>query len=192
MKWVGTAALVACVPFLLFTPWLFGPLAAGVNGLHFSLLGGSSSSPTIASFGVLSVGLILVAAAAFHLERPKLAAAAGAGLLIVALLALLKFSISDPVLLTRLANETDWTQALHPFLNKYFPNTFRKEPGLWNELSFDTLFDRLYSGWYFLALTWYLLPLVAVSILASAVPMIDRRGRLRIIPAPSARWHVSS
>jgi tetratricopeptide (TPR) repeat protein len=186
MKLLGSVAAALGVALFLFAPWVFGPISTAVNGLHFSLFGSSRSSPGLGSFGVLSAILVIVAAAGLLLRRAAFACAAGAGLLVVALWAWLHIAVGDPHLLDRIANETAWTQAFQPFIARYVPGNFTPEPELWSQLSFDTLFDRLYSGWYFLALTWYLVPGIGVFLFFAGAHVIDRPDSAAIAAAAVA------
>jgi hypothetical protein len=190
MKWLGLAVLALCLPLLLFVPWVFGPISAGVRGISFSFLGETSTSPSLGSFGVLAAALVIIAALAFQLRTPVLAFAAGVAMLVVALWAWLSISVGDPVLLARVAYGTEWARASRPFITQYTPGNFWTEPAFWTsltpgavELSFDTLLDRLWSGWYFLDFGWYFVPIIGVSLIAASARAIDRRHLARIASA---------
>jgi tetratricopeptide (TPR) repeat protein len=185
MKWLGTAALALCLPPLLFVPWVFGPISAGVRGISFSFLGESSTSASLASFGVLTAAMVVIAAIGFQLRAPEIAFGAGWGLLIVALWAWLWIAVGDPALLTRVAYGTEWTRASRPFITHYMPGNYRPEPSLDRELSFDTLLDRLQSGWYFLSFGWYFVPIIGLCLIAASARAVDRRYRARVVLAAS-------
>ncbi len=103
------------------------------------------------SFGILAVVILIAAAGSILAHRPGLQGLLGLLLILLTLLAYLRVAVGDSQLLLALARQSDWWLIIagHP------PPVARTEPGVWPQLGFDTVIDRLISGWYYLGLGWY-------------------------------------
>ena len=160
MRWIGAVIALSCIPAVLLAPWVDLPFPHRLNGAAFSLfspLAGQSKSALIwISFGSVSAVLLAFAAVASIIWRPIYLCACGALLIVIAYLALLHLALGDAPLLLELAHAADWERAAVDFTKHYISPGITTEPGMWPELSFETVQDRLASGWYFLGLGWYI------------------------------------
>src|SRR5262249_31508438 len=95
--------------------------------------------------------------------------------LMLMLLAYMRVAIGDPRLMVALARQSDWWLILAGH-----PQPFaRVEPGIWTQLAFDTLPDRLIAGWYYLGFGWYAGLLSGTAIVWASLSMRKCRVRLR-------------
>ncbi len=180
MKYVGFILVLLCMPALLVAKWVAFPLSNELEGLRFSILGysGAHPGPAWLSFGILACVLLAVAAAACLWRRRGVACCAGAALLLLALAAYLQVAVGDAALLRRLAAEADWSEWANKFAHHFLAfNSSLERSATWPLLSFDTVADRLVSGWYFMGLGWYVAAVAGLSLFAGGLRGLDRRPR---------------
>lgn len=188
MKYVGCTLALLWIPVLLFANWVGFPLSNQLSGLEFSIFAYASGHihPTLASHGAIAALLLLVAADGFRRERWKQIYYMGAGLLLLIFSSLLQVAFSQPHLLMDLAEEADWLTAANQFVPRYLPVNVGPEPTVWPLLYFDTLADRLFSGWYFMGLGWYLGLIGAITLIVVGVRNMDSASRRRAAAAIGA------
>ena len=150
----GAALTLSAIPAVVLPRWVNFTLDRDLPGYAFSLRGYIPSHSTMswASFGIVAAVILLVAAVSRLLARPSIVFWSGAALLLLVLVAYLRVAVGDAHLLVALARQSDWWLVLAGH-----PQSFaRVEPGVWSQLVFDTLADRLVSGWYYLGFGWYI------------------------------------
>jgi len=188
MKWVVALIALSCIPAVLLAPWVDLPFPHRLNGITFGLfsqLAEQSKSTFISvSFGSLSAVLLVVAAVASILWRPVYLCACGALLIVVAYSALLHLALGDAPLLAELARATEWEREALDFTNHYISPGITIEPSMWPKLSFDTVQDRLISGWYFLGLGWYIATGCGIWIIVVGVRSTSKRSVI-IVATPA-------
>jgi hypothetical protein len=160
-------AILLTIPLVLAFRWINFTLDKDLYGFGFAISGYSPTHPSfcIGSFGVLAAAILLAAAIAYALDIPLICYCSGFLLLLVMFWAYLRVAVGDAPLLIALARQSDWWLIIagHP------RPTARLEPGVWSQLPFDTLCDRLISGWYYLGLGWYLGVFVGIAVLSRGV-----------------------
>jgi len=150
---LGCLAILSAIPLILAFRWVNFTLDADLYGFAFSIFGYAPRHPQIifASFGVAAALILAAAAVACAANTPGLCASLGSLLVLVMFWAYLRVAVGDAQLLVALARQSDWWLIIAGH-----PQPFaRVEPGVWSQLAFDTLSDRLISGWYYLGLGWY-------------------------------------
>jgi hypothetical protein len=133
--------------------WVNVPLSRGMMGHSFLLF--SSATPVRLSYGLAASAILLAGAYALWRLRPRELGCAASAMLLLTFAAFLRVATGDPAMLERLAAETDWARLALHFAHHYLRPNYGVEPSVWWLLSFDTVGDRLISGWYFMGLGWY-------------------------------------
>jgi tetratricopeptide (TPR) repeat protein len=177
-RWTGFSAILLCVPLVLIFRWVNFALSDDLYGGAFSLFGYTPIHPhfTFASFGVIAAAILMLAAMFCALRRPLWQCLMAGALFLLLAYAYLQVAVGDPRLAIEAARQSDWflwivagqSPGNHP------------ETELWQKLAFDTVGDRLYTGWYYLGLGWYLGLLAAIAIFVAAARAIDTRYARRI------------
>ncbi len=162
---------------VLLCKWVAFPISNQLRGFHFSFLGYSSPHAFFWSYGALAATLIIVWAIAFQRGSARVLCLVGMGLLILALTTLMQVAFYDPVLLKRLATEADQVQMAVYFSSQYLPPNPWIEPARWRFMTFDSLAERLWSGWYFLSFGWYATITAGVAAISMGLHYIDARRR---------------
>jgi hypothetical protein len=179
IKWLGCIAIALTIPATLIANWIYFPLTHELRGMAFSLAGYSPSHPplVLASYGVMAAFLLAIALLALASKQPLVVAVSGLGLILLVWMAYLRIAVADSDLTLTLALQADWSQTAHLFSVEYTPGNFGIEPTAWATLSFDTLYDRLFSGWYFLGLGAYITFVAGICLIASGLHGVGLRGR---------------
>ena len=164
-----------------FCKWVAFPISNQLRGFRLSPLGYSSPHALFWSYGALAALLIIVWAIAFQRGSARALCLVGMGLLILALTALMQVAFYDPALLKALASEANQIQMAVAFSSHYLPINPWIEPTRWRFLAFDSLADRVLSGWYFLSFGWYATVAVGAASLTIALRYIDSHLRTRIL-----------
>lgn len=177
-RWTGFSAILLCVPLVLIFRWVNFVLSDDLYGGAFSLFGYTPIHPhfTFASFGVIAAAILMLAAMFCALRRPLWQCLMAGALFLLLAYAYLQVAVGDPRLAIEAARQSDWflwivagqSPGNHP------------ETELWQKLAFDTVGDRLYTGWYYLGLGWYLGLLAAIAMFVAAARAIDARYARRI------------
>ena len=177
-RWTGFSAILLCVPLVLIFRWVNFTLSDDLYGGAFSLFGYSPIHPhfTFASFGVIAAAILMLAAMFCALRRPLWQCLMAGALFLLLAYAYLQVAVGDPRLAIEAARQSDWflwivagqSPGNHP------------ETELWQKLAFDTVGDRLYTGWFYLGLGWYLGLLAAIAMFVAAARSIDTRYARRI------------
>jgi tetratricopeptide (TPR) repeat protein len=161
------AAIAVSIALGLAFRWVNFTLDRDLYGFAFSVRGYSPGHPAfvLSSFGAVALLILLGAAVAVALDNLSLQGWFGALLLVLMFWAYLQVAVGDSRLLLALARQSDWWLIIagHP------PPVARTEPGIWPQLGFDTLMDRLFSGWYCLGLGWYVDVAAGLVLLFSAL-----------------------
>ncbi len=183
MKILVWLVALSLIPAVLFCKWVVFPISNQLRGLHFSPLGYSAPPALLWSYGAVAAVLIVAWAIAFQREWGRLLCLIGTGLLMLALTALMQVAFYDPVLLKRLANEASQVQMALFFTNQYLPSNPWIEPARARFMSFDSLAQRVWSGWYFLGFGWYATIAAGVAALSFGLHSLDgaRRARMRLV-----------
>ncbi|MGH6972742.1 MAG: hypothetical protein ACREEQ_14135, partial [Caulobacteraceae bacterium] len=170
------AACLIGIPLLLGLQWVYFPVSPGMNAFQFPLSGlGWPRGAALFSFGSLAALALLVCAAACCFRRPLWACFAGALLLLLCEAAYLRVVNGSSGLLARLAREAVWLHKAYSFDTIYLPRNAANEASLWKQFSFDTVADRLVSGWYFMGAGWVITLVAACAIWLAALRL--RGGR---------------
>jgi tetratricopeptide (TPR) repeat protein len=177
-RWTGFSAILLCVPLVLIFRWVNFALSDDLYGGAFSLFGYTPIHPhfTFASFGVIAAAILMLAAMFCALRRPLWQCLMAGALFLLLAYAYLQVAVGDPRLAIEAARQSDWflwivagqSPGNHP------------ETELWQKLAFDTVGDRLYTGWFYLGLGWYLGLLAAIAMFVAAARSIDTRYARRI------------
>ncbi len=186
MKYVGCTLALLCIPVMLFAKWVAFPLTNHLSGLSFSILryAGGNVHPTWLSHGAIAALLLLVAADAFRRENWKQIYYLGAGLLCLMFAGFLQTAFGQPRLLNELARESGWLNAADRFAPAYLPLNLGMEPTVGPSLlSISTVGDRLLSGWYFMALGWYVGLMAALALMVAGARNMLRSSRRRAATA---------
>jgi hypothetical protein len=166
LRWLKTTAILVVIGLMLCFRWVNFTLDRGLYGFAFSISGYSPTQTTvvIGSFGVVAAGILLCVAAAAVWDQRGLQAFLGVLLLLLMLWVYLRISLGDAKLLLALARQSDWWLIIagHPL------SASRIEPGVWAQLAFDTVSDRLFSGWYYLGIGWYIGTIAGLVLVGSA------------------------
>jgi len=177
VRWLGLAACLIGIPLLLGIQWVYFPVSPGMNAFQFPLTGlGWPRVAALFSFGTFAALSLIVCAAACFLRRPLWACFAAAVLLLLCEAAYLRIVNGSSGLLARLAREAVWLHKAYAFDTIYLPRNAANEASLWKQLSFDTVADRLVSGWYFMGAGWVVTLVAAVAIFIAAVRLLGRRA----------------
>jgi tetratricopeptide (TPR) repeat protein len=136
-----------------FFYWIDFTLSRELSGFAFSPFGYTVDHPKVVvlSFGVLFTGLILLASAACWMQLPRIQYLAAAFAVFLVVWAVARLGLSDTNMLIELSRESTWWSVM---LGRPSPQS-QMEPDVWSQLSFETVFDRVYSCWYYLGLGWY-------------------------------------
>ena len=128
------------------------------------------------SFGIVTAALLLLAVAAGLLARPRVECALGAAASVLLVWAYMRVSVGDTRLLLEAFRQSDWWLTIvgSP------PSTAIVDPAVWRQLNFDTLSDRLFSGWQYLGLGWYAGLTAALCTFAGGASVLGARGTARI------------
>jgi len=183
MPWIGGFAILLCIPLLLFTQRIYLPIARGPIRLLAPALNGSMPHllGRIDGFNLIMALMLVVAAVACVLRHPGIVTAAGAGLLILTLGVYLEVAVGRTSLLAQLVREAAWLQDAYTFDFAYMPRNVASEPSLWELFRFDTVWDRMVTGWYFMGFGWNVALAFGFAIFATAVKRLARRTRRRAI-----------
>lgn len=163
-RWFGAGAILICAAASLCCMWVNFTLSDELYGFRYSIGAYSPSHHYVIllSFGVIAVLLLVAAAAAVVLRKPDLQCVLGGALLLVVLCAYLRIALGNADLLMELGRQSNWWTQI--FSGKG-PSAIDRD--VWSELSFNTIYDRLYTGWYYLGLGWYLALFASLSIFAT-------------------------
>ncbi len=101
------------------------------------------------SFGDAAALLCAVGAFAFVFGKQRLLCLAGAALIWLSTVAILKVACTDGSLLAALASELDQQQSATAFAQAALPVNSGALPSLWPHLTLDTIADRLIASWSF-------------------------------------------
>jgi len=177
-RWTGFSAILLCVPVVLIFRWVNFVLSDDLYGGAFSLFGYTPIHPrfTLASFGTVAAGVLTLAAVCCALRRPVWQCLMAGALFLLLVCAYLQVAVGDARLAIEAARQSDWflwivagqSPGVHP------------ETELWKKLAFDTVGDRLFTGWYYLGVGWYLGLLAAIAIFVAGARAIDARYARRI------------
>ncbi len=177
-RWTGFGAITMLVPLVVRFSWINFALSDDLHGGAFSLFGYSPIHPrfTFASFGMIAAVILILAAVSCALRRPLWQCLMAGALLLLVVCAYLRVAVGDARLAIEAARQSDWflwivagqSPGVHP------------EPELWQKLAFDTVGDRLYAGWYYLGVGWYLSLLAAIAMFVAAARSIEARYVRRI------------
>lgn len=177
MRWLGVAACLIGIPLLLGIQWVYFPVSPGMNAFQYPLTGlGWPRGAAFFSFGTFAALAFLLCAAACFFKRPFWGCLAGAILLLLCAAAYLRVVNGSSGLLARLAREAVWLHKAYSFDTIYLPRNAADEASLWKQFSFDTVADRLVSGWYFMGVGWVATLVAALAIFAAAVRMLGGRA----------------
>jgi len=177
-RWSGFSAILLFVPSVLIFRWVNFTLSDDLHGWAFSLFGYTPIHPrfTFASFGVTAAGILMLAAVFCALRRPLWQGLMAGALFLLLVCAYLQVAVGDARLAIEAARQSDWFLWI---VAGQSPGV-RPETELWQKLAFDTVGDRLYAGWYYLGLGWYLGLLAAIAMFVAAGRAIDARYARRI------------
>jgi len=177
-RWTGFSAILLCVPLVLIFRWVNFVLSDDLYGGAFSLFGYTPIHPhfTFASFGVIAAAILMLAAMFCALRRPLWQCLMAGALFLLLAYAYLQVAVGDPRLAIEAARQSDWFLWI---VAGQSPGN-RPETELWQKLAFDTVGDRLYTGWFYLGLGWYLGLLAAIAMFVAAARSIDTRYARRI------------
>ena len=178
LVWLLALSLMASV---LLCKWVAFPISNQLRGFRFSPLGYSSPHAFFWSYGALAALLIIVWTIAFQRGIGRVLCLVGMGLLMLALTTLMQVAFYDPALLKRLGSEADQAQMAVYFSSQYLPPNPWIEPARWRFLTFDSLADRMWSGWYFLSFGWYATVTAGVAAISVGLQYIDSRRRTRML-----------
>ncbi|MGH7841989.1 MAG: hypothetical protein ACREQT_10770 [Candidatus Binataceae bacterium] len=177
MPWLGGLAILLCAPILMLSQRIYLPIGRQPLTLFAPLID-STLSAHIDFFNLAVVLLLVIGAAACALRRPAIVAAAGAVLLLLTLVAYLEVAVGRTSSLAQLVREAAWLQHAYAFDFSYMPRNVANEPSLWARFRFDTVWDRMVTGWYFMGFGWNLMLAVGCAIFIPAVRLLEARIRL--------------
>ena len=172
-RWTGACAILLCVPLLFKFRWVNFPLSDDLYGGAFSLSGYAAIHPgfTFASFGALAAAALILASVFCALQRPLWQCLMAGALFVLLSSAYLQVAVGDARLLIEVSRQSDWFRSI---VAGQSPGS-HPEVELWQRLAFDTVGDRLYTGWYYLGLGWYFGLLAAIAIFVAGARAIDAR-----------------
>lgn len=177
-RWTGFSVILLCVPLILIFRWVNFTLSDDLYGGAFSLFGYTPIHLrfTFASFGAIAAGILMLAAVFCALRKPFWQCLMAGALFLLLAGAYLQVAVGDTRLAIEAARQSDWFLWI---VAGQSPGA-RPETELWQRLAFDTVGDRLYTGWYYLGLGWYLGLLAAIAMFVAAARAIDARYARRI------------
>jgi len=183
MPWIGGLALLLCVPILLFTQRIYLPIAREPIKLLAPRLNGLMPHlpAHLDGFNLIMALILVIAAAACVLRRPGIVATAGAAILILTLGVYLEVAVGRAPAFAQLVREAAWLQDAYTFDFAYMPRNVASEPSLWELFRFDTVWDRLVTGWYFMGFGWNVAVAVGFTIFVAAIRRLRWRSRRRAI-----------
>jgi tetratricopeptide (TPR) repeat protein len=160
-----------------FFYWVNFTLSKELFGFSYSIFGYRLDHPLLVplSFGVLASIPLLIGAFAALFHWPRTQYWAGGLGLIVALWAGCQVVAGDGNLLFQLSRQSDWWS----IINGLPSSQSQMEPSIWPVLNFETLYDRIYTGWYYLGVGWYATLFTAIGLMAGAIAVAPRE-RLRL------------
>jgi tetratricopeptide (TPR) repeat protein len=175
------AASLFAIPLLLATQWVYFPIGRGLNGLAYPLWSPVvlPAEATLFSFGVVVIGLMLLCAAACWTGRAALSCVAGAGLLLIAWWAYLRVVNGSSGLLAQLAHEAVWLRKAYSFDTTFLPRNAATEASLWKQFSFETVWDRFFTGWYFMGIGWIFSLVAGTAMFVTSVRLLGARAARR-------------
>jgi len=149
---------LACSLAVLLVKWVNFPLTNQLRGVRFSFLGYATGGPgsRFLSYGALAAVLFIAAAFSVERRKTKALAALGSALVVVAFAALMQVALVDSELFKNLADETGQLQWAMLFSQRYLLANLGNEPSIWLQLSLETVWSRLITGWGYLGFGWYL------------------------------------
>lgn len=166
-RWPWCLGIALAIGLTLGFRWVNFTLDRDLNGFAFSLSSYSPSHPAVifGSFGIVASIILLAAGIAVFFNKPNCQGLLGALLLAVMFWGYLQIAVGDSGLLLALARQSDWWLIIagHP------PPVARIEPGVWPQLGFDTLMERLFSAWYYLGIGWYVGVVAGILLMCSAI-----------------------
>jgi hypothetical protein len=154
---VAWVAALGCAGAAIRAKWLRFPLSRQLRGMDYALgpYVPGPQHPHLLSFGCVAAGLILAGAAFFTARWWRALGWTGVLLLWVAVLAPLKATLLDAVLLQTLAVEASQQQLAASFTQQALPVNFGSEPTVTSRLDLNTIEDRLTAAWYFAHGGWW-------------------------------------
>ncbi len=181
LKLVRRLLFAAGLIAVLFGKWINFPISNQLRGLRFALLEYSLPHPFLYSYGTLAALLIVMWAIASEQRSARMSCLVGCGLLMLTWGALLQVAFTNPALLKQLADEANQVQRGVYFATAYLPVNIWIEPTRWRFLTFDSVAERLVSGWYFLSFGWYVAVASGVASLCAGLRYPDFRERTRAL-----------
>ncbi|HTY57151.1 MAG TPA: hypothetical protein VMB26_18225 [Candidatus Binataceae bacterium] len=178
VTWLLGLSLIAAV---LICKWLNFPLSNQMRGFRWCPLTYSPPHAIFFSYGALAALLILGWILSFQFKSARALCLFGIALLALSLTAMMQVAFYDPVLLKRLSSEAAQAQLAVYFITQYLPPNPWIEPARWRYLTFDSLFERLWTAWYFLAFGWYAAITAGVFSLSSGLQLLNRRQRYKTV-----------
>ena len=168
MAWLGGLALLIAIPVLLFSQRLYLPIAKSPLPA-----GGTTHSMVNLLIAVILVGAVVSCIARFSAG----VAAAGSALVLVGLALYLDIAVGRSQVFSLLLRQADWLNDAYAFDSTYLPRNVAVEPSLWTQFRFDTVWDRLVTGWYFMGLGWNLMMAAGLVIYIAAARALPARLR---------------
>jgi hypothetical protein len=176
--WLRAIAIVVLICALLSFRWVAFALSRGLAGSALPLF--ESVRPdepwVLCSFGAVVAALLLLSVAAVLLAKPRVECALGAAAFILLEWAYLRLSVGDTRLLLEAFRQSDWWLIIAGSP----PRTAVVDPAVWRQLYFDTLSDRLFSGWQYLGLGWYAGLTAALCAFVGGASALGARSAARI------------
>lgn len=173
----GFVGVLVGIVIVNYFYWVKFTLSKELLGFSYSIFGYRLDHPkvVILSFGVIATVLMLIGAFSCLFHWPRTQYLAGCLTLVLAVWVACRVMVGDANLLFQLSRQSDWWTVLNGLPN---PKS-QIEPAIWPELNFETLYDRIYSGWYYLGIGWYATVFTALGLMAGAFA-VDRRERWRL------------
>jgi tetratricopeptide (TPR) repeat protein len=173
----GFAGVLFGIFLANFFYWANFTLSKDLPGYGYSIFGYHLDHPrvVILSFGVIISILMLIGGIACLMHWPRLQYFVGCLAVVFTVWAGCRIVLNDANLLLQLSRQTDWWSLMNgsPIAES------QMEPDVFPVLSFETLYDRIFSGWTYLGLGWYAALATGLGLIAGAFAA-DRRERLRL------------
>jgi tetratricopeptide (TPR) repeat protein len=175
---LGAAAIVVCGATSLVFRWVSFALSDELYGFSFPVVHYSPSHAfiTMWSFGVIGGMLFLALAIMVVLRKPGLQCACGGMLVLLLLWAYLQVAVGNAELLFQLARESAWLVQVFGRPTPHHPTV---EPSLSVQLSFDTVYDRMWAAFFYMGLGWYIALFGAICIFINGARLSTGCSALR-------------
>jgi tetratricopeptide (TPR) repeat protein len=82
-------------------------------------------------------------------------------------------------LLAQLAHQTVWLRKAYSFDVTFLPRNAATEASLWKQFSFDTVWDRFITGWYFMGVGWMFTVVAGFAIFLTAIKILGGHAARR-------------